>query len=109
MLGITGLFIRPVIELMPGLAAIFDSGSDGFAILMSAIGFGAMVSCLWVGMRGKTERLTNLVTLSLLIQGIGLVLSTQAGQIWIATISFAVVGFACWSAGSDPGPDPERR
>ena len=95
MLGITGLFIRPVIELMPGFAAqVFDSGSDGFAILMSAIGFGAMVSCLWVGMRGKTEGLTNLVTLSLLIQGIGLVLSTQAGQIWIATISFAVVGFA---------------
>ena len=95
MLGITGLFIRPVIELMPGFASqVFDSGSGGFAILMSAIGFGAMVSCLWVGMRGKTEGLTNLVTLSLLIQGIGLVLSTQAGQIWIATISFAVVGFA---------------
>lgn len=95
MLGITGLLIRPVIELMPGFAAqVFDSGSDGFAILMSAIGFGAMVSCLWVGMRGRTEGLTNLVTISLLIQGIGLVLSTQAGQIWIATISFAVVGFA---------------
>jgi len=95
MLGITGLLIRPVIELMPGFAAqVFDSGSDGFAILMSAIGFGAMVSCLWVGMRGRTEWLTNLVTISLLIQGIGLVLSTQAGQIWIATISFAVVGFA---------------
>ena len=56
MLGITGLFIRPVIELMPGFASqVFDSGSGGFAILMSAIGFGAMVSCLWVGMRGKTE------------------------------------------------------
>jgi MFS family permease len=95
MLGITGLLIRPVIELMPGFAAqVFDSGSDGFAILMSAIGFGAMVSCLWVGMRGRTEGLTNLVTISLLIQGIGLVLSTQAGEIWIATISFAVVGFA---------------
>jgi MFS family permease len=95
MLGITGLLIRPVIELMPGFAAqVFDSGSDGFAILMSAIGFGAMVSCLWVGMRGRTEGLTNLVTISLLIQGIGLVLSTQAGQIWIATISLAVVGFA---------------
>ncbi|MEE2996565.1 MAG: MFS transporter [Pseudomonadota bacterium] len=95
MLGITGLFIRPVIELMPGFATqVFDTGSDGFAILMSAIGFGAMVSCLWVGMRGKTEGLTNLVTLSLLVQGIGLVASTQAGQVWIATISFAVVGFA---------------
>ena len=59
MLGITGLLIRPVIELMPGFAAqVFDSGSDGFAILMSAIGFGAMVSCLWVGMRGRTEGLT---------------------------------------------------
>ena len=40
MLGITGLLIRPVIELMPGFAAqVFDSGSDGFAILMSAINF----------------------------------------------------------------------
>ena len=95
MLGITGLFIRPVIELMPGFAAqVFDSGSDGFAILMSAIGFGAMVSCLWVGMRGRTEGLTGLVTLSLLVQGAALIASTQAGQIWVATICFAVVGFA---------------
>ena len=95
MLGITGLFIRPVIELMPGFAAqVFDSGSDGFAILMSAIGFGAMISCLWVGMRGRTEGLTGLVTLTLLVQGGALIASTQAGQIWIATICFAVVGFA---------------
>ena len=101
MLGITGLFIRPVIELMPGFAAqVFDSGSDGFAILMSAIGFGAMVSCLWVGMRGKTEGLTNLVTLSLLIQGIGLVLSTQAGRSGLPRSALPSSVLRCWSAGS---------
>ena len=95
MLGVTGLFIRPVIELMPAFAEqVFASGSTGFAILMSSIGFGAMVSCLWIGARGRTDGLTGLVTLSLLAQGVGLILSAFAGQIWLATLCFGIVGFA---------------
>lgn len=95
MLGMTGLLIRPVIELMPGFSAeVFDRGADGLAILMSVLGFGAMISCIWIGIRGRTVGLTRLVTVSLLAQGIALILSTLAGDIWIAAACFGVVGFA---------------
>lgn len=95
MLGVTGLLIRPAIELMPGFSAeVFGRGADGLAILMSTLGFGAMCSCIWVGIRGRTTGLTRLITISLLAQGIALILSTLAGDIWIAAACFGVVGFA---------------
>lgn len=99
MLGVTGLLIRPVIELMPGFSAeVFDRGADGLAILMSTLGFGAMVSCIWIAVRGRTEGLTGLVTASLLVQGAALALCAIAGQfwgnIWISAALFGVVGFA---------------
>ena len=95
MLGMTGLLIRPVIELMPSFSAeVFDRGADGLAILMSVLGFGAMISCIWIGMRGRTVGLTRLVTVSLLAQGSALILSTLTGDIWIAAACFGVVGFA---------------
>lgn len=106
MLGVTGVFIRPVIELMPGFAAqVFGRGPDGLAILMSSIGLGAMISGLWLAQRGRTGGLTRLVTTSLLIQGVGLLLFTvteAAGQatgvdprigIWVGAFFLSVVGF----------------
>lgn len=99
MLGVTGLLIRPVIELMPGFSAeVFDRGADGLAILMSTLGFGAMVSCIWIAQRGKTEGLTQLVTVSLLVQGAALMLCTivghYLGHLWLAAACLGVVGFA---------------
>jgi MFS family permease len=99
MLGVTGLLIRPVIELMPGFSAeVFDRGADGLAILMSTLGFGAMVSCIWIAQRGRTEGLTRLVTASLIAQGAALVLCTLVGHflghLWLAAALFGVVGFA---------------
>jgi MFS family permease len=99
MLGVTGLLIRPVIELMPGFSAeVFDRGADGLAILMSTLGFGAMVSCIWVAMRGRTEGLTRLVTASLLVQGGALIICTLVGHylgnLWLAAVCLGVVGFA---------------
>ena len=95
MLGVTGLLIRPVIDLMPAFAdELFSTGAGGFSILMSAIGFGAMVSCLWIGLRGRTAGLTHMVTISLLVQGVALIASTLVGEIWIAAGCFVLVGFA---------------
>lgn len=108
MLGVTGLLIRPVIELMPGFAAqVFHRGPDGLAILMSSLGFGAMVSGLWLAQRGRTAGLTALVTTSLLMQGVGLLLftvidvtglDTRIG-IWIGGFFLGVVGFYMLAAG----------
>ena len=95
MLGVTGFLIRPIIELMPAFSEeVFDSGSAGFGFLMSSIGLGAMVSCLWIGIRGRTEGLTRLVTHSLAVQGTVLILSALTGYIWLAAVFLSIVGFA---------------
>ncbi len=60
LLGITGLLIRPIIELMPAFSEeIFKSGSGGFGFLMSALGLGGVISCLWIGLRGQPRGLTH--------------------------------------------------
>lgn len=94
LLAVTGLLIRPCIELLPGFAAqVFGRGPDGLAILMSSIGLGATLSGLWLAQRGRTSGLTRLVTVSLLVQGIALTCFTVSGLIWLAAACLAVVGF----------------
>lgn len=94
LLGVTGLLIRPFIDLLPGVSdQVFGRGPDGLAILLSSIGLGATVSGLWLAQRGRTAGLTALVTASLMVSAIALVLFTVAGFIWIAAFFLAVVGF----------------
>jgi hypothetical protein len=62
---------------------------------MSSLGLGAMVCGLWLAQRGRTAGLTRLVTISLLIQGVALVLSTlTGGLIWLAAACLGAAGFA---------------
>ncbi len=94
LLGATGILIRPFMDLLPGFAAqVFGRGPDGLAILMSSIGFGGMISGLWLAQRGRTAGLTRMVTLSLLISAVSLVLFTVTGFIWLAACFLASVGF----------------
>ena len=99
MLAVTGLLIRPVIELMPSFSAeVFDRSADGLAILMSTLGFGAMVGCIWIAQRGRTAGLTGLVTFSLLVQATALILCAAAGyfggSLWLSAGFLGMVGFA---------------
>ena len=99
MLAATGLLIRPVTELMPGFSAeVFDRGADGLAILMSTLGFGAMISCIWIAQRGRTNGLTALVTMSLLLQGAALAFCAVSGyfggSLWLSAAFLGILGFA---------------
>jgi MFS family permease len=101
-LGVTGLMVRPYIDLLPGFAAqVFGSGPDGFATLMSSIGAGATVCGLWLAQRGQTEGLTRLVTLHLLVMSGALVLFTLTNQLWLGAACLVVCGFwmLCGSIG----------
>lgn len=94
LLGATGILIRPFLELLPGFAdEVFGRGPDGLAILMSSIGFGGLVSGLWLAHRGQTRGLTGLVTLSLLFSGVSLAVFTVTGFIWLAACFMVSVGF----------------
>jgi MFS family permease len=94
LVGSLGLFVRPSIELLPGYAAqVFARGPDGLAILLSAIGVGAMLAGFWVAQRGRTQGLTRLVAFSSMAMGAGWILSTFFDHIWIAAFFLAVSGF----------------
>ncbi len=95
LLGITGLFIRPVIDLVAGLSAQeFDRGPDGVGILLSTLGFGAMFAGLWLAQRGRNEGLTAFVTHSLLFQALALGAAMLTGHIWVAAGLLGIVGFS---------------
>ena len=94
MVGTLGLFVRPSIELLPGYAAeVFERGPDGLAILLSAIGVGAMIAGFWVAQRGRTQGLTNLVALATTGMGAMWIMTTFFQQIWVAAVFLAASGF----------------
>ena len=75
MLAATSFFIRPVIELMPGISArVFEAGPQGLSLLLSSIGAGALVASLWLARRGQTAGLTKLLISSTIVTGISLTL-----------------------------------
>lgn len=87
-------FIRPVIELMPGVSGqLFDAGPAGLSLLLGAIGAGALVASLWLARRGKMVGLTGMVTVSILGCGLALMLSMVVGQLWMAVAFLLVVGW----------------
>ena len=93
-LSVTALFIRPYIDLLPGVSAqIFDLGAEGLSILLAATGLGAMLGAIWLAQRGRTDGLTNIFTWSLLISAISILLFIISGNIWVGAVLIAIVGF----------------
>ena len=92
MVGVS-LFIRPVIELMPGVSGqVFDAGPAGLSLLLGAIGAGALLTSLWLARRGDMAGLTGMVTLSILGGGVALMMAMVVGQLWAAVLFFMIVG-----------------
>jgi MFS family permease len=99
-LGATGMFIRPYVELLPGFAALaFHRGPDGLALLLSMIGVGAMLGSLWLAWRGRIGGLTEFVGLSLAVMGACQIVFTMVESIYLAGAFMAVSGF-CMNGGS---------
>ncbi|MBX9757532.1 MAG: MFS transporter [Beijerinckiaceae bacterium] len=94
LLAATSFFIRPVIDLMPAVSAqLFSGGPTGLALLLAAIGVGAVIASLWLARRGETKGLTSLLVLSTSITGIALVLAMQFSSIWAGAACLSVMGF----------------
>ena len=99
-LGATGIFIRPYIELLPGFVALaFGRGPDGLALVLAMIGVGAMLGSLWLGWRGKIEGLTAFTSLTIVIMGATQIVYTTVESIWVAGVFMAISGF-CMNGGS---------
>lgn len=87
------LFIRPMIELLPGVSGeVFDAGPGGLSLLLGGIGTGAVMASLWLARRGEVAGLTRLVTLSILGSGCALMAAMAADRIWITVAFLVLVG-----------------
>lgn len=95
LLAATSFFIRPVIELMPGISAkIFDAGPQGLSLLLSSIGAGALVASLWLARRGEMRGLTRILVFSTSLTGIALMIAMLFETIWFTAIFLCIMGAA---------------
>ncbi|NKB22021.1 MAG: MFS transporter [Alphaproteobacteria bacterium] len=93
-LGMTGLFIRPFMELASGYAdLIFGLPEEALGTILSTIGGGAMLSCLWLARRGRTEGLTRLCTHSFALLALVLLIFTQIDNLFLAIVPLFLIGF----------------
>jgi MFS family permease len=94
MVTASSFFIRPVIDLMPAVSAqLFAGGPTGLALLLAAVGVGAVIASLWLARRGETRGLTSLLVWSAVITGIALALAMQFSSIWAGAALLGVMGF----------------
>jgi MFS family permease len=100
-LGVTGMFIRPFMEMAAGYAdLIFGLKAEGLAIIVSSIGAGAMVSSLWLARRGRTEGLTRMTTNSFAFLGVALFLFTLTDKVVLAVPLLFCIGYALLVTGT---------
>ena len=100
-LGATGILVRPFMEMAPAYAdLVFGMQADGLSIILSTIGAGAMVSCLWLARRGRTEGLTRLTTSSFAALSVLLILFTLTENMVIAVPLMFLIGFALLVTGT---------
>ena len=61
-LAVVSLCGRPYMELLAGFAdEVFDRGAQGYSLLVSMTGVGAMLGAFWLAQRGEVRGLTSLV------------------------------------------------
>lgn len=84
-LVVSGIFVRPVLELLPGWAAkAFNGASGDFAALTSAFGVGAILGGLWLAARRGAQGLTRILVWSNIAMCLVLLLFAISTAIWMA-------------------------
>jgi predicted MFS family arabinose efflux permease len=87
------LFVRPVVELLPGFASdVFGAGAEGLALLTSTIGAGAIVGGLWLAGRGDWHGLTRLVLGNTALLALAILLFIATDSLWVAVPALLVGG-----------------
>jgi MFS family permease len=94
LLALVSLMGMPFQVLMPVFAKdIFHGGADALGLLMAAVGAGALIGALYLAKRKSVVGLgKNLATATCLF-GIGLVLFSLSGTLWLSLIILILAGF----------------
>ncbi len=90
------VLVRPVTELLPGLAdAVFQGGADVLATLTAAFGIGAMIGAVALALRGGDQHgLARLCMLAMGVASAALLSFSSADTLWAALPGIALCGCA---------------
>lgn len=91
---------RAVLEQLPGFASqVFSRGEGGFATMVSAAGFGAMLGALWFGWRAHRSSLVRIIVANVLLLTVGLLGLVASHLFELAILSLMVTGFGMLVSG----------
>lgn len=90
-----GLGVRPVVELLPGIAdAVFNAGVGALATLTSAMGVGSVIAGLWMGSRSSKGNLFLVTLWQCVIVSAALLLFITSSSLTLGIPLIALVSFA---------------
>lgn len=93
---VSGLFSRPLIELLPAFSGgVFSGGASALAALTSSIGIGAVLGGSWISSRPAGGPLTPTMLVTALGGTIGVVVFTAVDSLLFAVPIIVAIGF-CW-------------
>ncbi len=96
-----GLGARPLVELLPGLAAaVFAGGPETLALLTSTFGAGAICGGLWLAGRNQEADLSRIVIGAAFVISGALVVFVATTSLWVALPATAVLGLALVISGA---------
>lgn len=94
-LTVVSIFGRPYMELLSGFAdEVFGRGAEGYSLMVSMTGLGAMLGGFWLAQRGQVVGLTARVVLAILLLGLSLIGFAATNLFAFALICLFVTGFA---------------
>lgn len=91
---VIALIGRPFLELLPGFAdKVFSEGVQGFAMLTTAAGIGAVVSGVWLASRGRMDGLTNISLAAVILTGVFAILFVSTDNFYIGLGAVMMASF----------------
>lgn len=79
--------VKSFFDQLPAVSEVlFDGGVDGFAWLAAAGGAGAVISAVWLAIRGRVEGLTAITLSALAIGGAGILIMCGTNILWIGLV-----------------------
>lgn len=93
MLTVVSLCVRPILELMPGYAALFGSDATGFALMTSTTSLGSLVGAIWLSRQADPRALATMALFIGLVMGVALLVAALAHQVWLGLLALFALGF----------------
>ncbi len=91
-LASSAVFIRPILELLPGYTDAFGLEVGAFALFTSVVGAGAIAGAVWLSLYGSPRLLTRLALANGFLLSGALVVAATTSSIAIAGVALAAIG-----------------